>query len=264
MTGEYYKPSNPRLPSWVPDFGSRSTRPVSSFLPNQDVGESQRVFMTAGPDRSRSLSAIQFGDDPRTLILRGRVFDVVNQRGEVYPSPDDINFASRASKPILDQWKTMAMNTQSGTYHSLHAKEDAFWRTTLIDLQVEGLHFEENAGWIPAQRLPVDAKYIPPKTTKEEGHLLQAMEQRQLCLNGRRFCITKKGHFCLLPLTASEKDVICVLLGGEVPYVLRRTDDQSQDSYTMVGECYVHGIMDGEAIVDILEGKDKGDVFRLR
>jgi hypothetical protein len=27
---------------------------------------------------------------------------------------------------------------------------------------------------------------------------------------------------------------------------------------------YVHGIMDGEAITDILESKDEGDIFRLR
>ncbi|EUC38128.1 hypothetical protein COCCADRAFT_22470 [Bipolaris zeicola 26-R-13] len=264
MTGEYYETRNSRLPSWVPDFGSRSITPVSSFLPNQDVGESQRIFMTAGPDRSRSFSAIQFGDDSRTLILRGCLFDVVSQRGWVYPSPDDIGLAGRANRPILGRWKKMAMNTLNRTYHSPHAKEDAFWRTILTDRQIEGLHFEENAGWIPAQRLPLDAQYIPPKTTKEEEDLLQAMEKRQLCLNSRRFCITKKGHFCLLPPTASENDKICVLLGGEVPYVLRRTDYQSQGTYTMVGECYVHGIMDGEAITDILEGRNKGDIFKLR
>lgn len=27
---------------------------------------------------------------------------------------------------------------------------------------------------------------------------------------------------------------------------------------------YVHGIMDGEAVADILAGKDKADIFRLR
>jgi hypothetical protein len=119
------------------------------------------------------------------------------------------------------------MNTQSETYHSRIAREDAFWRTILTDRQIEGLHFEENAGWNPAQRLPLKTQYIPPKSAREVQELLQAIKNRQLYLNGRKFCITKKGHFCLLPPTASKGDLICVLLGGEVPYVLRRIDNQS-------------------------------------
>jgi hypothetical protein len=236
MTGECYEPKKLCLPSWVPDFGPRSIIPISSFLPNQDEGELQRAFLTAGPDRSRSLFGIQFGDDPRTLILRGHLFDVVSQCGRIYPFSDDIVLAGRVTGPVLSHWKKMATNTQFGTYHSRIAREDAFWRTILTDRQIEGLHFKENAGWNPAQRLPLDIQYIPPKNAKEEQELLQAMENRQLCLNGRRFCITRKGHFCLLPPSVSEGDLICVLLGGEVPYVLRRIDKQSQDFYTMVGE----------------------------
>jgi hypothetical protein len=236
MTGECYEPKKLCLPSWVPDFGPRSIIPISSFLPNQNEGELQRAFFTAGPDRSRSLFAIEFGDDSRTLILRGHLFDIVNQCGRIYPVSDDIVLAGRATGPTLSHWKEMATNAQFETYPSRIAKEDAFWRTILTDRQIEGLHFKENAGWNPAQRLPLDIQYIPPKNAKEEQELLQAMENRQLCLNGRRFCITRKGHFCLLPPTASEGDLICVLLGGEVPYVLRRVDKQSQDFYTMVGE----------------------------
>lgn len=236
MTGEWYGPKKLCLPSWVPDFGPRAIRPISSFLPNPVRGELQRAFFTAGPDRSRSLSTIQFRDNHRTLILRGRSFDVVSHCGSIFPFSDDIVLAGRATKPILSQWKKMAMNTQFETYHSRIARENAFWRTILTDRQIEGLHFKENAGWNPAQRLPLELQCIPPKNAKEEQELLQAMENRQLCLNGRRFCITRKGHFCLLPPTASKGDLICVLLGGEVPYILRRIDNQSQDFYMMVGE----------------------------
>jgi hypothetical protein len=164
------------------------------------------------------------------------LFDIVSQCGRIYPSSDDIVLAGRATGPTLSHWKKMARNTQFETYHSRIAREDAFWRTILTDRQIEGLRSKGNAGWKPAQRLPLDIQYIPPKNAKEEQELLQAMENRQLCLNGRRFCITRKGHFCLLPPTASEGDLICVLLGGEVPYVLRRIDKQSQDFYTIVGE----------------------------
>jgi hypothetical protein len=37
---------------------------------------------------------------------------------------------------------------------------------------------------------------------------------------------------------------MAVLLGGSVPFVLRRV----KTHFTLVGECYVHGVMKGEAI----------------
>jgi hypothetical protein len=37
-------------------------------------------------------------------------------------------------------------------------------------------------------------------------------------------------------------DVIAVLLGGTVPFLLR----EDGHNYRLIGDCYVHGIMDGE------------------
>jgi hypothetical protein len=41
-------------------------------------------------------------------------------------------------------------------------------------------------------------------------------------------------------------DLICVLYGGDVPYVLRPNGDR----FYFVGDCYVHGLMDGEGVND--------------
>jgi hypothetical protein len=41
-----------------------------------------------------------------------------------------------------------------------------------------------------------------------------------------------------------EGDIICVPFGGKVPFSLKPLGDQ----YLLVGECYVHGLMDGEAM----------------
>ncbi|MCJ1437038.1 hypothetical protein MMC27_006423 [Xylographa pallens] len=48
-------------------------------------------------------------------------------------------------------------------------------------------------------------------------------------------------------------DVVCVVLGGEVPYVIR---PKKNGHYLFVGECYVHGLMDGQA----LQGYEEGNV----
>jgi hypothetical protein len=42
-------------------------------------------------------------------------------------------------------------------------------------------------------------------------------------------------------------DHIFVFLGGEVPHLLRKTDAETE--YAFVGECYVHGLMKGEALL---------------
>jgi hypothetical protein len=36
-----------------------------------------------------------------------------------------------------------------------------------------------------------------------------------------------------------------VLRGGNVPFVLRKSDERS---YNLIGEAYVHGIMDGSVV----------------
>ena len=42
-----------------------------------------------------------------------------------------------------------------------------------------------------------------------------------------------------------RSEILCVLFGCSVPVVLRKTLDQA---YTFVGETYLHGFMDAEAI----------------
>lgn len=59
-----------------------------------------------------------------------------------------------------------------------------------------------------------------------------AEEARGFCV-GRRIFTTDKLRGCLMPLDAAVGDVIVVLLGGKVPYVLRPVDEER---YLLVGE----------------------------
>ncbi|KAF9893477.1 hypothetical protein FE257_010789 [Aspergillus nanangensis] len=61
---------------------------------------------------------------------------------------------------------------------------------------------------------------------------------------GRRVMRTQNGYIGLAPPGAQKGDQVVLLEGGRVPYLLRKVDDES---YKLVGECYVHGIMYGEA-----------------
>jgi hypothetical protein len=44
-------------------------------------------------------------------------------------------------------------------------------------------------------------------------------------------------------MTLEVGDMVCVLLGGNLPFILRR---QENDEYRLVVESYVHGLMDGK------------------
>jgi len=48
---------------------------------------------------------------------------------------------------------------------------------------------------------------------------------------------------CLVPAMCAESDVICILSGRDAPFVLRKMNE----FYELLGECYVHGFMYGEA-----------------
>lgn len=61
---------------------------------------------------------------------------------------------------------------------------------------------------------------------------------------GRSFFRTKGGYMGLGPQILQPGDFVCVLAGGEVPFILR----PDHDYYKLVGECYLHGIMNGEAV----------------
>lgn len=67
-----------------------------------------------------------------------------------------------------------------------------------------------------------------------------------LSSEGRSFLITRKGRYGLGPWIAKPGDICCILLGANVPFILRNTDKASH--YKLVGEAYIHDLMRGEAL----------------
>jgi hypothetical protein len=61
---------------------------------------------------------------------------------------------------------------------------------------------------------------------------------------GRRFFVSEEGKFGLAPPNARKGDHITVFHGAETPFILRK----SGSTFQIVGESYVYGLMNGEAI----------------
>ena len=68
---------------------------------------------------------------------------------------------------------------------------------------------------------------------------------------GRSYFQTQEGHIGLAPKAAKPGDDICVILGCESLMGLRY---KSSGQYQIVGECYLHGFMQGELLLGPLPG----------
>jgi heterokaryon incompatibility protein (HET) len=66
----------------------------------------------------------------------------------------------------------------------------------------------------------------------------------------RNFAITKDRYMALVPHGTMEGDVVAIMLGAPAPFILRPTG-YDDGSYFFRGEAYVHGIMDGEAMMEL-------------
>ena len=71
------------------------------------------------------------------------------------------------------------------------------------------------------------------------------------CL-GKRFFVTRKGYFGIGPPGMQRGDVVHVPVGSRTPFILRKGGEAKlsgkglQKCHTVVGDCYVQGIMRGE------------------
>jgi hypothetical protein len=79
----------------------------------------------------------------------------------------------------------------------------------------------------------------------EVGDETEEFHQRfyEICM-GRAFFSTMHGRFGLGSTRMRKDDKIVVLQGGRTPFVVRASEQDQ--SFKLIGECYVYGLMDGE------------------
>ena len=77
----------------------------------------------------------------------------------------------------------------------------------------------------------------------------------------RRLMTTKDGKIGMVPGRTQKEDQIWVLFGCSIPLVLRKC--KAEGSYEVVGECYLHGYMNGEIIKELQDGKVKSQEVNL-
>ncbi|OJD31206.1 heterokaryon incompatibility protein [Diplodia corticola] len=90
--------------------------------------------------------------------------------------------------------------------------------------------------------------------------------------SGRTLFITRRGALGLCPIGTRPGDRPVILLGGKVPFILRKMETVtsedamggSVDEWKLIGECYIHGAMDGSRFEETIKDGTESTVFYLK
>lgn len=96
---------------------------------------------------------------------------------------------------------------------------------------------------------------LPPKAI-----ILEATHRAVTVKLLRRLIVTTMGYIGLVTKNAKVGDVVCILFGCSTPVILR---PGTPGVYRIVGDCYVHGLMEGEAMKWVEEGSCSTEYFTI-
>jgi hypothetical protein len=222
------------MPSWVPDWRlPMVTEPV--------------IYGFAS---GRSAAAAQFDCTMETLTLSGVKCATVAQVQHIYiglrSEWDQGDFINGLKKFIqfwgLSEWyltgetaldahvRTLCGNTFS---HSSHPSSSNYLTYEICSSIIE-------------QFLQEYSTVDEIENFMKQASISQFMARIFSTCQGRSCFTTTEGYIGLAPRETRSGDIICVLLGSDVPLVLR---SKGEGKYSVVGECYCHGIMDGSALL---------------
>ncbi|KAK8068887.1 hypothetical protein PG994_005503 [Apiospora phragmitis] len=288
------------LPSWCPDWYTPQegyvafvfhapavealTREDGTTLPPEPP---RLAFQACGPRHTRAIVAFE----PRAgssltnetagrccLRVDGWHFDEIEAR-KAFPAID----LSKETTPQLQAdgraarrralykkcaaWRRVVERRiegdQPNPYGSPDALQAAFWRTLIADRD------EDWNGPPPDEFGDGLDRFLDSKGEDVQGSmafLVPAVSR----LARRAFVVTKRGYLGLAPVGCRVGDLVCVLTGGAVPFILRREKalhrgggkgeggsvGSTVQYHKWVGESFVHGIMRGEWVSE-LEKKQK-------
>ncbi|RYP56139.1 hypothetical protein DL771_012084 [Monosporascus sp. 5C6A] len=250
-----------KLPPWVPDWRARHGHIMSEpTSPHRTCGSKK-------PDLRISPSA------PKVLGIRGTRIDSIEkcsdllEKGAFHERKIYEGDTTRAAVETL--WMEICGNTNGFGLSDKYAGGEESGFFAYVQTLSNGCmaiywrdHAAEPYGDIPHEKWlahsaayltkVVDKAAISPELRRlaEKGDAHKWSRAATGASSSRRFARTTRGYYVMGPQVMEKGDIVCMLFGGKMPFCLRHCLDSQ--FYLLVGECYIHGFMNGEA-VDMLE-----------
>jgi hypothetical protein len=234
------------MPTWVPQWNKLSI----NILAGVD-GKSHAV--AAGLPFWKTFGA---GEDPNSLIVQGLEVDTVTCLTDTMKEED-----FRASEDIWDR----RVQQLFGQPQERDLRTLAWTMTAGKDWADEPVRDTEShwadfvAWWAQVSADSVPLGETNQRSADTPGNAKRFLVAASDCWD-RRLFVTEKMSLALGPEALQAGDVVCILAGGPVPYVLRKKNGY----YFLVGECYVYGMMGCEAVDHWREGRLHLRKFELR
>lgn len=285
--------------SWVPDWSYTGHRPKALLFRQLEESTDRALvpYHSATESSMLSGSSVSVREDD-TLSAYGFVFDSVDgvsvcdcdglgsfaihtpekdleilQPEYVIQEPSDENLADIVAKP----WRTLILDRDD-----LQRLPPKNWArllfTTLLHLDQAndvGLDYESSCvkRWYDRNKpfkicgsttlediVSMQGNCSSNISSAEDDAMAEIRARICLITNLKRFSNTKKGHLALMPADTRRGDIVAILFDCDLPVVLRPRERQ----YAFVGCCYVHGIMEGQAMAGLDKGEFTAETFDIR
>jgi YD repeat-containing protein len=214
------------LPSWVPDWTANLASRPFIFDPNFSAGGSVMEKLD--------------WDYETGLQLCGKLVDTVSAAGTTRLSYDE---SGDAVAQIRSWWKEAKQLANERIVRSPGSSMniDAF-QSLCHQLSFDNSGFYRGDGRTK-RRASLLVELDPTQDAEHRAQQTLIFGS----IRGRILFVTSTGWLGLAPHGTQEGDLIYVILGSSVPYVLRPRKDEAQ-AFELIGEAYVQGIMNGEAL----------------
>lgn len=247
------EPSN--LPSWVPNW---TIEAVSHQLKALMIRQERNSMYNAS---SRTFASVRYVDQGK-VSLKGIFIGAVMALSTPQTSPFHLNMDQH------EKWREIAgidtlpqrlYDTETSTTYY-----DAYWQTlcasilpsrsSLHDIDHEFRTSDNtprswhDAWWDWVSKFNADNDRIDSVSSEYTGSeiaVFNAYVSASTMLR-KLFMSEDEEWLGLAPMDAEVGDIIAVLEGGPVPYILRPRIGAEAGCYELIGDAYVHGLMDGE------------------
>ena len=222
-----------QLPSWVPDFS---------------VPADSRTFFLSSYRASGNLeSCVQFSSDASLMKVEGYEIDFLVEHAE----------SDSAERNVIDKARYIGKFIQQWQDYGLTDPRRHLWRTLIGDHPFRAYsHCPAPAEYSQKYEALFENGPIPSDFGPELTSSVRWWEfikpyalAMDATLAGRSIFVTRKGRLGIGPRNVQKGDLVCVLFGGDVPFILREVDSGERLNM-LIGDAYVQGLMYGEAVHD--------------
>ncbi|KAH8586696.1 heterokaryon incompatibility protein-domain-containing protein [Bisporella sp. PMI_857] len=240
-----------RFPSWIPDWTTKYVV-LNADAVRASLGSS-KLYCAAGDSQCQA----RIDDIEDALIVKGEFTDTViwTGNGTIRTSLFQVHGNLWALHAIREAQMAITQFTHLPGYPTGEPLHEVLWRTLIANQTHEGLKASDSFGDMLSlllwriDKFSDDLKSLSPQvalTWLKRCVGEEYYESLVTRLPAYRLAVTKNSYFGLVPLLTEVGDRICILNGGAAPFVLMERK-RPETGYRLIGECYIHGIMNGEA-----------------